>query len=61
MTTQTKPIRNAKALEGASGQLNIRLDQELMQRLISYCARYSVPKASLVREGLIRELDRRDA
>jgi len=62
MTTlhQTRPDQRDGHTDNDSPQVNVRMPEDLKARLSRYCSRYRVSKASVLREGLIRELDRRE-
>ena len=46
--------------EDGSRQVNVRLPLPLATRLLTYCDKYQVSQASVVRAGLVRELDQRE-
>ena len=41
-------------------QTNVRLDDETFERLMSWVSQYKLTKSDVIREALIRDLDRRD-
>ena len=61
--TLTKPSVHAPdgpLAPAGSNQVNTRLPEDLNARLERYCKKYRVTKASVMKEGLIKELDRRE-
>jgi hypothetical protein len=58
--TATKPQHDEVHEASGSTQVNTRLPVFLNERLERYCKRYNVSKAGVMKEGLVRELDRRE-
>ena len=54
------PVLHGADHPASSNQVNTRLPHDLDARLERYCKKYRVTKASVMKEGLIRELDRRE-